>query len=233
MSRFLRRALRTRGLACPVRTTRLRSGTDGYSGVLKEIHLPVASCAIRRCFNGLPRIRPNRDLARALLDLEVCDGKANTLGGCVTERRFEPKAIMPPRPERRLTMKCLMTTLTCLSILFLSVSCVAHRTCSGEEMVKMKDGGFSVEDINRTCTSYKISDKFMEEAGGIIRQELDRRYPNGHQPAVPRTANSVASTSVATTCATQGGVCPLIQPGVTGAPCVCNSWYGQFPGVMR
>ena len=141
-------------------------------------------------------------------------------------------------------MKRLMTTIACLSILFLSVSCVAHRTCSSEEMVKMKEGGFSAEDINRTCTSYKVSDEFMQEAGKILRQELDRRYQNGNQPAgdgertsyqqaVRRAASPVPSTSVATTCATQIGACPLMQPGVTGAPCVCNSWYGQFPGVMR
>jgi hypothetical protein len=24
-----------------------------------------------------------------------------------------------------------------------------------------------------------------------------------------------------------------MQPGVSGAPCVCYSFYGQFPGVMR
>jgi hypothetical protein len=141
-------------------------------------------------------------------------------------------------------MKRLMTTIACLSILFLSVSCVAHRTCSSEEMVKMKDGGFSAEDINRACTSYKISDAVIEATGKIIEGELNRRYQNGngpaadgdqpsYQPAVPGTANSVASTSVATTCATQRGVCPLMQPGVSGAPCVCYSFYGQFPGVMR
>ena len=126
-------------------------------------------------------------------------------------------------------MKRLMTAIACLSLLFLSVSCVAHRTCSSEEMVKMKEGGFSAEDINRTCTSYKVSDEFMQEAGKILRQELDRRYQNVNRPA----GNSVASTSSATTCATQIGACPLMQPGVAGAPCVCNSWYGQFPGVMR
>lgn len=126
-------------------------------------------------------------------------------------------------------MKRLMATIACLSILFLSVSCVSYRTCSSEEMVKMREGGFSAEDINRTCTSSKISDEFMEEAGKIIREQLGRRYPNGNQPV----GNSVASTSRATTCSTPQGACPLMQLGAAGAPCVCNSWYGQFPGVMR
>lgn len=141
-------------------------------------------------------------------------------------------------------MKRVIVTIACLSMLFLSASCVAHRTCNSEEMVKMKEGGFSAEDINRACMSYKVSDGFMQEAGKIIRKELDRRYLNGNQPtgdgdqtsylpAVPRTENSVASTSVATTCATQRGVCPLMQPGARGAPCVCYSLYGQFPGVIR
>ena len=141
-------------------------------------------------------------------------------------------------------MKRLMTTIACLSILFLPVSCVAHRTCSSEEMVKMKAGGFSAEDIDRACMSYKVSDVFMQEAGKLIRKELDRRYQNGNQPpadgdrtsyqqGVPRTANSVASTNVATTCATQRGVCPLMQSGARGAPCACYTLYGQFPGVMR
>lgn len=138
-------------------------------------------------------------------------------------------------------MKRLMTTIACLSILFVSASCVTYRTCSSEEMVKMKEGGFSVEDINRACTSSKISDEVIDATRTIIQGELDRRHQNGNRPAAdgdqtsyrPAPLTSVAATSVATTCVTQRGVCPLIQPGVRGAPCVCHSWYGQFPGDMR
>jgi hypothetical protein len=147
-------------------------------------------------------------------------------------------------------MRPLITTIACLSMLCLSLSCVAHRTCSSEVMVKLIEGGFSVEDIDRACMSYEISDEMIQTAGEIIREELDRRYQNGNQPAAdgdrtwyqpavprgaasPQGAASVTATSAATTCSTQYGVCPLMQPGVSGAPCVCQSWYGQFPGVMR
>ncbi len=119
-------------------------------------------------------------------------------------------------------MKRVMVMIACLSMLVLSVSCVAHRTCSSEEMVKMKEGGFSMEDINRTCVSYKLSDEVVQATGQLLQSELARQFPKRGQPV-----------AVASTCTTQLGQCPLMQPGASGEPCSCPSWYGQIPGVMR
>ena len=138
--------------------------------------------------------------------------------------------------ERRSAMKRLATVIILLGVLCLVASCVPHNTCSGKDRIEMKQGGFSTDEINSACTSYRISDDFIKAAAQVAQTELTKKYQNGNQsaaPASPTPYQQNYATAGATTCATQHGQCPLMQPGTSGASCVCYTMYGPIPGVMR
>lgn len=120
--------------------------------------------------------------------------------------------------------------------IFLLSSCVPHNTCSSKDMIEMRQGGFSSDEINTHCMSYKISDEVIKTAAQAVQSELNKKDQNGNQSAASASQNSYQqyySSAGAATCATQYGQCPLMQPGTNGAPCVCYTMYGQIPGVMR
>jgi hypothetical protein len=125
-----------------------------------------------------------------------------------------------------------MTRIATLIILFavlsFATSCVPHNTCSSKDRIDMKQGGLSMEEINTACTSYKISEEFVNAAAEVAKTELTKKSQNGNQ-----TVQQHYSVAGATACVTQYGQCPLMQPGTSGAQCVCYSMLGQIPGVMR
>jgi hypothetical protein len=85
--------------------------------------------------------------------------------------------------------------------------------------MEMKGSGFSVDEINKTCTGYKIPDEF-KLADQALRNELAKNFKDEKQ--------STTAAAQAATCPTQIGVCPLMQPGYSGAPCTCSAGYAQF-----
>jgi len=132
-------------------------------------------------------------------------------------------------------MKHLASITGVLGILLLS-SCVPHNSCSSKDMIEMRQGGFSSDEINSHCMSYKISEEFVKTAAQVVQSGLDKKYQNGKQASAPASQNTYQShysNTGATTCTTQYGQCPLMQLGTHGSPCVCQTMYGEIPGVMR
>jgi hypothetical protein len=132
-------------------------------------------------------------------------------------------------------MNRLVITIGYLSVLWLLASCAPHNTCSSRDRIDMKEGGLSIEEINSACTSYKLSEDFVKAAAQVAQAELTKRSQNGNQTAAYQNPyqQSDSGTGTATTCVTQYGQCPLMQPGASGASCVCRSMFGQIPGVMH
>ena len=132
-------------------------------------------------------------------------------------------------------MKHLASIIGLFGIVCLS-SCVPHNTCSSTDMIGMKQGGFSSDEIKSHCASYKISDEFVKTAAQVIQSELTKNNQDRNQSAAPAAQSSSQqhyNSAGAASCATQYGQCPLMQPGTNGAPCVCYTMYGQISGVMR
>jgi hypothetical protein len=132
-------------------------------------------------------------------------------------------------------MKYLASIIGLFWIIWLS-SCVPHNICSSADMIGMKQGGFSSDEIKNHCASYKISDEFVRTAAQVIQSELTKNMQDGNQSAALAAQNSSQqhyNRAGAVSCATQYGQCPLMQPGTDGSPCVCYTMYGQIPGVMR
>jgi len=136
-------------------------------------------------------------------------------------------------------MKHLLTTLGSVGILILLTGCVAHHTCSSQDMITMKERGFGTDEINRLCTSYKISEEAVQALSQTVQSQLQKTRQDGSQPTpVPAPDPSQPPSywsvrSQGSTCATQVGQCRLMQPGPNGVPCVCYTPYGQVPGVVR
>ncbi|WHZ23954.1 MAG: hypothetical protein OJF47_003066 [Nitrospira sp.] len=136
-------------------------------------------------------------------------------------------------------MKHLLTILGSVGILVLVNGCVATHTCSSQEMINMKEQGFGVDEISNLCTSYKISEEAVQALSQTMQSQLQKNRQNGSQsmqavaPSSYQAPSSWAVQSHGSFCATQAGSCRLMQPGPNGAPCVCNTPYGQIPGVVR
>jgi hypothetical protein len=66
-------------------------------------------------------------------------------------------------------MKNSLTTIGCICLLLLPVSCVHLRTCSGPEMVDMKDKGLTAEQIDTMCTSTKLDHETFSAMGKMAK----------------------------------------------------------------
>ncbi|MEP7152924.1 MAG: hypothetical protein ABI856_14535 [Nitrospira sp.] len=135
-------------------------------------------------------------------------------------------------------MKQLRRALGAVIIPLAFVSCVAQHTCSGQEMIAMKESGFSTDEVKNNCTSYKIPDGLMKIADQAVQAGLAKNVSDQASPPVVDTNayQAVSSRSVrrqAIVCATQAGQCPLTQPGSSGVPCTCYTLLGPLPGVTR
>ena len=60
-------------------------------------------------------------------------------------------------------MKRLIATFASAILLLTSTACVSQRTCSGKEMIAMKDKGFDQNRIEDLCTSRRPDIKGMTE----------------------------------------------------------------------
>ncbi len=135
-------------------------------------------------------------------------------------------------------MKQVLTTLGFVGILVLFTSCVAHHSCSSQEMMAMKEKGFGIDEINRLCISYKISEEALKAMSNTLETELAKRQ--GGSQATPGPASNLNQAppyrvvqGQAAICATPVVSCRLMQPGYIGAPCICYTPNGQFQGVTR
>ncbi len=134
-------------------------------------------------------------------------------------------------------MKHLLRAFRAFSIPLLFVAC-AHQTCNSQEMIAMKESGFSTDEVKNACTSYKVPDGLLKIADQALQAGLAKNVPvQASPPVVDSNAyQAVSSRGVrdrATTCATQAGQCPLIQPGSSGMSCTCYTLFGPLPGVTR
>lgn len=136
-------------------------------------------------------------------------------------------------------MKHVLTILGSVGILVLFSGCVAHHTCSSQEMIDMKEKGFGVDEINNLCITYKIQEEAVQAMSQTLQSELAKTRQGGNQstPVVAPSSWQPSSYRVvqgqAATCVTQVGSCRLIQPGDSGVLCTCYTTYGQFQGVTR
>ena len=44
------------------------------------------------------------------------------------------------------------------------VSCVAHHTCGGQEMIALRESGLGTGEVNNNCTGYEIPDGLLKIA---------------------------------------------------------------------
>lgn len=135
-------------------------------------------------------------------------------------------------------MKQILTILGFVGILALFTSCVAHHSCSSQEMMAMKEKGFGIDEINTLCISYKISEEALKTMSKSLEIELAKRQV-GSQPSPTPALNSDHVTphrvvqGQAAICATPVVSCRLMQPGYVGVPCICYTPDGQFQGMTR
>lgn len=135
-------------------------------------------------------------------------------------------------------MKHLLGALGAVSIPFMFAACVAHHTCSSQEMIAMKEGGFSADEVKNNCTSYTIPEELLKIADQAVQAGLAKNASDqAPSPVVESNAYQPVSTRgvrrPATACATQAGQCPLMQPGSSGLSCTCYTLFGPLPGVTR
>lgn len=135
-------------------------------------------------------------------------------------------------------MRHSLPTLGALMIPLAFVSCVAHHNCSGQEMIAMKERGFSADEVTNNCTSYKIQDGLLKIADQAMQTTLaknasDQASPPAGDSNTYRTVSTQARRHQAMTCATQVGQCPLTQSVFSGLACTCPTRFGPLPGVTR
>ena len=177
-------------------------------------------------------MKPNLALARLLLFLGNRQDTVLSMTLCSSTGT----ASLSAKVQGELAMKHLARTVSLLGVLFLLASCVPHNSCSSKDRIELKQGGFSMDEINNHCTSYKISEEFLKTAAQVVQSEFTKKNQTGNQSTTPVSQSSYQQNyqgAGAATCATQYGQCPLMQPGTNGSQCVCYTMYGQIPGVMR
>ncbi|OQW35217.1 MAG: hypothetical protein A4E19_16730 [Nitrospira sp. SG-bin1] len=118
--------------------------------------------------------------------------------------------------------------------LIYATGCVEmQRTCTSQEMIAMKEKGFSVDDIDNMCTSYKVKEESFQAVADVMKamaaNPKDQSNPAGSGPA-----NAAAfSNAGAAYCTTQYGSCPLGTRAAAGLMCQCQTVYGPIPGVTQ
>jgi len=131
------------------------------------------------------------------------------------------------------------TMLSSIGILVLLSGCVAQHTCSSQEMIGMKEKGFSVDQINNLCTTYKFQEEAVQAVSKVFEKD-PAKSPQQEAQATPVAApNGVHTRSVgrwsapAMSCATQAGACRLTQPADRGLACTCPTIFGHVAGVTQ
>ncbi len=131
------------------------------------------------------------------------------------------------------------TMLSSIGILVLFSGCVAQHTCSSQEMIGMKDKGFSVDQINNLCTTYKFQEEAVQAVSQVLQKDPAKTPQQEAQATQVAAPNGVHTRSVgrwsapALSCATQAGACRLGQPAERGLSCTCATLFGNIPGVTQ
>jgi hypothetical protein len=123
-----------------------------------------------------------------------------------------------------------------------------QRTCSSQEMITMKEKGFSVDDINNMCTSYKVKEESIQAVADVMKAMAtnprdrakqdgsgeDNSSPRGGQTiSNPASFGSAFTRNSAASCTTQFGSCPLGTSAPAGLACQCQTPFGAIPGVTQ
>ena len=136
-------------------------------------------------------------------------------------------------------MTRLYTMLSAIGILVLVSGCVAQHTCSSQDMIGMKEKGFSVDQINNLCTTYKFQEEAVQAVSKVFQKEVAKPPQEEAQATPVAAANGVHTRSVgrwsapAMSCATQAGACRLPQPAERGLACTCPTLFGHVAGVTQ
>lgn len=116
-----------------------------------------------------------------------------------------------------------------------------QRTCSSQEMITMREKGFSVDDIDNMCTAYKVKEESVKAVADVMkaiatnprdRSNLDASG-GGNQRSHGGAFTSAFSNNGAAYCGTQYGSCPLGTSASVGLPCQCHTFYGPIPGITQ
>jgi hypothetical protein len=123
-----------------------------------------------------------------------------------------------------------------------------QRTCNTQEMIAMKEKGFSVDDINNMCTSYKVKEESIQAVADVMKTIAtnprgrakqdgfgeDDSSPRGGQTMTnPASFGSALARNSAASCTTLFGSCPLGTPAPAGLACHCQTSFGAIPGVTQ
>jgi len=109
-----------------------------------------------------------------------------------------------------------------------------QRTCNSQEMITMKEKGFSADQINDMCTAYKVKEESVQAVADFMKTMATNATARSAQ-AGSRNANASAfsTNSGAANCMTQYGSCPLGTRAPAGLMCQCQTVYGLIPGVTQ
>lgn len=116
----------------------------------------------------------------------------------------------------------------------LTTGCVEmQRTCNSQEMITMKEKGFSVDQIGNMCTTYKVKEESVQAVADFMKAMATNATAQPAQ-AGSRNANASAfSNSGAAHCTTQYGSCSHGTRAPAGLMCQCQTAYGLIPGVTQ
>lgn len=144
-------------------------------------------------------------------------------------------------------MRSMLNLLFSLGLLTFMTGCVEmQRTCNSQEMIAMKEMGFSVDDIDNMCTTFKVKEESIKAVTDVIKvvapiaANRPMQAPSGETNSSTREGQAnlpfnvpAFSSRNATFCATQYGNCPLDTRMPTGLPCGCRTPFGVVPGVTQ
>ncbi len=116
----------------------------------------------------------------------------------------------------------------------ITTGCVEmQRTCSSQEMIAMKEKGFSVVEIDNMCTSYKVKEESIQAVADVVKA-MAANAKDKSKPAGSGNANAAAfSNNTAAYCTTQFGSCQLGTRASVGLACQCQTPFGAIPGVTQ
>ena len=144
-------------------------------------------------------------------------------------------------------MRIIPNLMFSMGLLTLMTGCVEmHRTCNSQEMIAMKEKGFSVDDIDNMCTTFKVKEESIKAVADVIKvvapiaANRSMQNPSGEANSstgegktnLPFNVPAFSSRN-ATFCATQYGSCPLETRMPSGLPCGCRMPFGAIPGVTQ
>ncbi|MEK9139435.1 MAG: hypothetical protein AAB308_00145 [Nitrospirota bacterium] len=134
-------------------------------------------------------------------------------------------------------MRRSLTIMATATFLGLTTGCVEmQRTCSSQEMIAMKEKGFTVDDIDNMCTAYKVKEESIKAVADVMKvmatnpKDRSKQDGSGEQQSSVQGGEALSSAAY---CTTQYGSCPLGTRVPAGLECQCRTPYGSIPGVTQ